>query len=396
VTASRLLLVTFVAVSLLFVAVPGTASAASGTTVVDLGGKGLKGLRAQKVKVVAKRPARLSRGKLRLPVSEGLVTSSAYISHRGGLVLRRGTRKLAISKLQVRLGKSSRVDATVGRKRMTLFSLRARGLSLNAANGSASVRGAKLVLARGAARAIKRSLRLERLPRGAFGGATVDALVTGSGGAGGGGGGGGGGGPDGPPSSRPVGDEPPVLARPAGAANVTGAQVEWHVKPSWIRYINTGNGTTPFAGASNGSTTPECGEASEPPLPLVYSFHFPFASGWYEAASGSAAVYFGGGVNFKYSLHGIDLDTKEPEIEINGAQSRAIFRFDGRDGTAVANKRAVLVDLDVAAAPPSIVGNTVTYTKIPGTIPQGGAESVFAGFYAPGERFGCVTVSFTT
>ena len=41
-------------------------------------------------------------------------------------------------------------------------------------------------------------------------------------------------------------------------------------------------------------------------------------------------------------------------------------------------------------------GKTVTYEKIPGTVPEGSSESVFAGFYLPGDDFGWVSVAFST
>ena len=198
--------------------------------------------------------------------------------------------------------------------------------------------------------------------------------------------------------SQPISDEPPVLARPADAANVTGATVTWYPKPSWIRYSSTENDPAAFGGATadpktNFSACPEPSDSDQGPL--HYSFQYPFASGWYHDPTGTAGIYFGGGVRFHYPSHGIDLDAKEPEIEINGASSRAIFRFDGRASTLPGNKRAVLVDLNTAAAPPARSGNTITYTRIPATLPQGGATSVFGGFYGAGDPFGCISVSFT-
>jgi len=185
-----------------------------------------------------------------------------------------------------------------------------------------------------------------------------------------------------------------VLARPASAVDLTGAQITWRPKPSFIRYVNSGEGTSVFAGATEDPPTgAEC--PVEPGPALVYSFHFPFARGWYDAATGAAGVYFGGGVRFRYTAHGIDLDAKEPEIELTGASSRAIFRLDGRGDTNPGNKRAVMVDLGVAAAPPVQGPGSVSYERIPATIPVGGSQSVFADFYAPGDTFGCISVSFT-
>ena len=62
-------------------------------------------------------------------------------------------------------------------------------------------------------------------------------------------------------------------------------------------------------------------------------------------------------------------------------------------------KREVLVDLDLtkaASITTSPDGRTHTYERVPGFIPEGTADSVFAGFYLPGDEFGWITVSFTT
>jgi hypothetical protein len=374
------------------------AAAAAGTTTIDLRGEAVKSLRSQGVKIAAFGGATARSKRIVLRVGGGLVSSSALLNQRGGLVLRRpvGERKgtVELRRLQVRLGRSSEVVGRVGSRRLTIFRLKAvsRTLSLDSRTGAASVRGAPVSLTRAAGRLIQKRLRLRRLPRGAFGKLTVDALVTGRDGSGGGPGVPGGGGD--PPVSGPVGDEPPILARPASAVDLSGAQITWRPKPSFIKYVNAGEGTSVFAGASaDPPGTPECPAASDPQL--VYAFHFPFSHGWYDPVSRTAGVYFGGGVRFQYSAHDIDLDAKEPEIEINGTSSRAIFRLDGRGGTSPGNKRAVMVDLNLAVAPPVETPGSVSYERIPGTIPlSGGSQSVFADFYAPGDTFGCISVSF--
>jgi Htaa len=291
----------------------------------------------------------------------------------------------------------------MGRTRFTLFSVKApqSKLSLGAANGSVSLKGGTVALTRRAGKAIKKKLKLRRMPRGAFGAVSVDALVntTSGPGSGPGGGGPGGGGPGGggPPSTGPISDEPPLLARPADAKDVTGASISWHAKPSFVDYIWSGEGTTASGGAANGSTTSDC--PGEPPGPspdgYPYAFSFMWANGWYHPPTGTAAVYFNGTVNFSFAAHGIDLDAKNPEIEINGASSRAIFRFDGRRSTRPGNKRAVLVNLDTAAAPSSPEPNRIVYTRMRGTLPESGATNLFAGFYGAGEQFGCVSLDFT-
>jgi Htaa len=377
---------------------PGAASAA-GTTTIDLRGKAVKSLRTQGVEIAGFGGASARRKRVVLRVRSGLVSSTAFLNQRGGLVLRRRVdgrrRKVKLGRLQVRLGKASEIVGQIGARRFAIFRLKAvsRTLSLDSRNGTATVRGAVVSLTRAAARLIKKRLRLRRLPAGAFGLLRVDALVSGSDAPGGGGPGGGGPGGGGPPVSQPIGDEPPVLARPASAVNLSGAQITWRPKPSFIRYVNSGEGTSVFAGATEGPPGgAECPVETGPAL--VYSFHFPYTHGWYDPATGTAGVYFGGGVRFRYTAHGIDLDAKEPEVELNGQSSRAIFRLDGRGETNPGNKRAVMVDLDVGAAPPVEGPGSVSYERIPATIPVGGSQSVFADFYTPGDTFGCISVSF--
>jgi hypothetical protein len=59
----------------------------------------------------------------------------------------------------------------------------------------------------------------------------------------------------------------------------------------------------------------------------------------------------------------------------------------------------VLIDLHPDQAASHIVspdGKTHTYEQIPGTVPEESSDSVFAGFYLPGDEFGWVSVSFST
>jgi hypothetical protein len=130
----------------------------------------------------------------------------------------------------------------------------------------------------------------------------------------------------------------------------------------------------------------------------AYRFTFRPLRGWWDPASQTAALYYGGRLNFRYWDHGIDFDTKDPEIEINGAASRAIFRLDGRRKTPYGNRRGVLLDMEAgtAAGPRcTAAAATVTCTDIPARVPSDAGGSVFAGFYRAGDPFGDITVSFT-
>ena len=121
------------------------------------------------------------------------------------------------------------------------------------------------------------------------------------------------------------------------------------MRESFIRYVNTGEGTSVFGGATADPPVLRPGASA----PLTYTFHFPFASGWHDAganpadpADDTAAIGFSGAVRFLYSAHGIDLTTENPEIEIAGARSRAIFTVN--DGKST--QRQVLVNLDLSRA----------------------------------------------
>lgn len=374
--------------------VPASASAARGTVTIDLQGGAWQTLRADGATLAARWPARISARALRLPVRAGLVGTTASINLGGSLTLRHGRRSLRIERLQVRLGSTVRLAGTIKGLRLTLLT-GTRASSLNAIAGSASLRNAPLTFTRTAARLVKCSLRLTQLPVGGLGRASVDALVTPTAPAAGGGGSPAVGTASTPPQSAPLSDEPAPLARPAGAVDVTSATITWHVRDSWIRYINTGSGSSALGAAIAGSAIPSdqhpCPDSPASALALVYSYTLPLLRGWHDAASGQTALYAtGGGVRFLYPSHGIDLEVHDLEIELNGAASRVTARFDGRLSTTPGNKRAVLVTLDGAGPAP---GQTAT---LRGKLPATGSVDVFAGFYPPQAGFGCVTVSYAS
>jgi Htaa len=301
-------------------------------------------------------------------------------------------RVVRLAALRVGLGPDSTLAGRLnGGKRRVLFDLEspAGGLTTDASKGLAQLQGARLVWRRAAARAL--GLRLgSRIPRGPLGrirvsAATIilgDDTIT--------------------PKSGPLGDEPPLLPRPAGAVDVTGGSLTWFVRDSWIRYVNTEASPEAVEGASADAAIQE----SDHPCPdrpaatnptLVYSYSFPFANGWYDVASGTAALYYGGGVRFTYPSRGIDLATRNPEIELNGEDSRAIFRLRGADETPYPDRRAPLLDLATTGppgeSPPSSFGFPA---PLRGNLTADG-QNVFAGFYPPpNDGFGCVSVSFQT
>ncbi|HEX3240395.1 MAG TPA: HtaA domain-containing protein [Solirubrobacterales bacterium] len=214
----------------------------------------------------------------------------------------------------------------------------------------------------------------------------------------------GGGGSGNNPTSGPLGSEPPLLARPATAVDVSAVQVSWFPRDSWIRYVSSGSAAGDgilFSGGATGidSTASECPDRpSSSDAQLPYRVAFAPRASWFDPVSGTAGVYGQGATTFRWKGHGIDLTAAEPEIEINGAASRAIFRFQGNGSTPYPSQRASLLSLDTSAGPAiSNGGKTFTYSLMRGTLTTDGVN-VFAGFYTPpdNDEFGCVSVAFTT
>jgi hypothetical protein len=391
------------------VAMPSQALGADATKLVA-NGPAAKQLRAAGVRIVPVKPARGGNRQVVLPVAAGLAGKTTLLRQRGSILLERGQRKVRLSRLTVRLrGKHGVVEGRLGRREIDLFQILKGGRrKIDASAGSVRLARLKIKLTKRASRKIRRRLGLERRGPLRFGRLFSNLAGTARNGGGSGGGTGqptaAGAGPaaqTGCPLPRSAGgvpeSSPPLKAVPAGSDSIVAAALNWHVRESFIRYIATGQGTTPIGGATAAPavTLPGTSEA------LSYDYGFPFANGWHHAgadpadpADDSAAVYFTGGLAFSYRQHGIDLTASNPEIELDGAASRAIFAVSDNGGTP---ERQVLIGLDLAnAAGVSVSGSTYTYDRVPGAIPAGAASSTFAGFYTPGTEFGCVTVSFTT
>lgn len=393
------------AICALTAAAAPAAAAPDGHGALELNGAAAQALRADGVGIAPLGVADGGARRVVLPVRAGLVGSSVTVVRLGGgISFTHGKRRLKLSGLRLTLGRRASVRGKLGGESLTLFQvLRGGQREVDPTRGSVRLGDLRLKLPRPIAREITERLQLKRsLPRG-FGtlSVTKEGLMQG------------GGSPSSPagptnkagatscplPSTAgPAPEEPlPVATRPAGAVDITAATVSWDVRDSFIRYINTGEGTSVFGGAGAGAPEVRPGSST----PLTYTFGFPFASGWHDPganpvdpADDRAALNFAGGVRFLYSSHGIDLRTSAPELELAGGASRAIFAV--AEGEA-APEREVIVNLDLArAASVQAGGNTVTYERVPGAIPSGTATSVFAGFYAPGTDFGCFTVSYST
>lgn len=401
-TVTRLVGLTAAAVAVAVTVLPAPALAAGGTTTLVLDGPAAGSLRSQGVTIAAESPAKGGSRRIVLPISAGLAGSTTtLLRQRGAISLSAGGKKLRLAKLTLVVGKRARMEARIGGESVDLFKILPGGRrEVDPLTGRVDLANLRLKLSGAGARAIAKRLGLERLRPQRFG--TLAAVVSGLTPAGEAPGEGGKDRAPGcplPSGAGPAPEDPlpPAPAAPPGAATITGVSIDWQVRESFIRYIGSGEGGTSVSGGATAEAPVLLPGAS---AALSYGFHFPFAAGWLDdgvdpanPADDTARLGFGGAVRFHFSAHGIDLTTADPEIEIAGANSRAIFKItDGADPS----ERQVLVNLDLSrAAAIKAAGNTFTYERVPGAIPSGTASSTFAGFYAPGTDFGCVTVSFT-
>ncbi|HEY0279569.1 MAG TPA: HtaA domain-containing protein [Solirubrobacterales bacterium] len=210
--------------------------------------------------------------------------------------------------------------------------------------------------------------------------------------------------------SEEIAGEAPVLARPLTAVAVENVSVKWYPRASWVRYVATGEGTIASGGALTvGSEMSPCpaqpggregAEAAPAGESFPYEVDFAPAASWFDPASGQAAIDGAGSASFRYRGHTINLTGSEPEIQLNGGASQAVFRFSGSEGTPYPNQRVAFLSLATNGAPTSTTTSegktTYTYSLLRAALTPDG-EKVFAGFYpAPTNNgFGCVSASFT-
>lgn len=407
----------------------GTAGAASGTSVLTFKGAAATSLSKAEVKVSAVAPARAKGKAITFPVATVTVGAAASLGHSGAIRFTRGSRTLTLKAPALRLaGRGSRLTAKVGRTTTTILTVDARRRALDGRAGTVALKGATAKLTAAGARAIARVLKVKALKAGTLGTLTVDATRGGTGPAGSGGGGtgtpggggsaggsgaagggstgggsagggggagsGGSGGTGGAgaksctsgPVVTPAGG-PSALTAPPTSLPVAAGSITWHVRDSFIQYINAGEGTAVANGATADPASVQPGSSAS----LAYQFHFPFTGGWYDPATGATRLTYSGTVLFCHSGHGIKLTASNPEVEITASGSRAIF-VTGNVGTP--DQRGVLVDLQNVARADG--GTTHTWSQMPGRIPADAGDSTFAGYYAAGDPFGWITVSATT
>ncbi len=332
------------------------------------------------------RPTSNLTGRPSYPVSKVAYGATARVDLKGGSKLIRKRRSVAIRKLVVRsaAGKPARVRASIGGKKVNFLVIRGGKRVFDPESGELSRVGKARLTAR-AAKLLNKRLRLskrKKLRAGAvWGHFNLYSLykVTQA--------------EDPTVEAPPV---PPVKVEPSGAQAVTGAAtIKWYVRDKFIDYIAQGRGTTRV---EHGATA----DLPSGPNHLVYSFNFPFASGWTVSDGPAETLVKGSGlVGFRFCKHGINFTVSNPEIEIgDNTNSRLIFEVTGTNNTLLASQRAVVANLlpeDAASRTSTDNGDgttTVSYEKIPSLVPAEGA-GLFADFYFPNDPFGYFSLTYT-
>ncbi len=362
---------------------------------ISLGKKG-KGLRVRGVRIRAIKPAKLRGTRLVLPVSDVASprVNRSQLVLPGGMTLKSGKRRVKIRGFLVKVtGRRVSVTAKVGRSRLTVFSGRTDSRTkITFSPAALKLSVSRLKLTRRGASKLKKSLANRGIKARVLGRTTgkasafiapfVPGANTGNNGANN-------------PSNAALPEAAPPIARPVSAVNITGANVRWWVRDSWVTYTAEGSfepqviaPATAYPAQTEGSH--HCSDGgSNPSAEHLFSFNLPFAHGWYDAASSTAAIYTAGGVRFYRPDRGIDITSTQAELEFNGAASRSVLTF--TEAGLYANRRGLLGALTLGSYVPA-PGGPNTFRVV---LPASAAAGVFAGQYAPGVGFGCFEVSFT-
>lgn len=358
---------------------------ATGTSRLTLGGPAATTLKQRGVKVSVVRPGKAEARSFLLPVSGGKVDAkgkTATVQHGGALRLKRGKRTLTLTVPTLTVGKQSKLSARIGKRSSSLFTVRipSGAGKLNGTAQTIVLQNVDVRLTAAGAKTISGKLGLrgrKALRAGGFANLLVDAALR----------------PVGATPPPSTGTPAPPVQQPASVVPVTAAQIVWRQRPSWMQYIQSGaasnpqGGTTVLDGATPGpieSLPTTNGDL----ISLPYTYSFPFASGWYDPATGTASVSFTGGLRHLYPAHTIDLSVRNPRVVLNGAQSQIEATVSGQAGGLVPAKTGTYVALNAAASPRTVEGNVVTVTNIPGAVPTGAGAGVFQGFYPDGDPYG--------
>jgi hypothetical protein len=379
----------------------GSAHAASPTTgdrlTVPLGSKS-SGLRASGVKLKAIKPATLTSKTLKLEVSDVTLPApgTGQLILRGGVTLSKGKKKLEVKGFLVSIKPASiKLTAKVGGSRFTVFEVKKGAVNSLDTNASAvKVAAPKLVVGSAAAKAIKKALGLKSYKPKTLGTLTgsstayyppISKSKPG----------------DGSPAHQELWDEPVLPTRPPTAVDATSPALEWWSRDSWVNYV--GNTPQVIGGAtslgvvyndpSQGAPAHKCPSNSMQAVSNVYGFGLPFTGGWWDSASGTGVLTYGGGARFYYPGR-FDLSFSNAEVVIT--PSGTTMNMSVVDSDYPTGRRAWMFNVDTASplsGGPFTPGSPAALLR--NRISSVGASGPFGGMYGVNLDWGCISAQFS-
>lgn len=154
-----------------------TVELSSGTTALKLDGKTTKALKSAGITVTPSKPASVKSGSVVFPVSGGSIdpaTAKGTIDHKGGLTLKMGKTKVALTAISLNTSKGT-VTAKNGKKSLALGTI--AGGKVSRRGFSTSVSGVKVKLAKKGAAALNTAFDVRTFKAGlALGTAKLDPV----------------------------------------------------------------------------------------------------------------------------------------------------------------------------------------------------------------------------
>ena len=383
----RLLLVVAAMASFTFVAAAPASAAieTTGSGTVAIGsGKAGKALGKARVSVVAVKPATSKRkGGLTsvvAPASSVAVGSTTTVGLRGGIAFKRGKAKASFSKLKVKITqKRATVTGVLGGKRLSLVTGSAASV-IDPVERRIRLSGAKVSLTGDAAKALRKKLKLRKLPAGPAGtlsvsvrwteilplvdpyfeqcGIAASSKLNGS-----------------LPAPAPL----PVLT---GAKPTVGAGVNWGFRESFRNYIfGAGGSMQALDGAGLVQTGPSPSSFTWPNAPGSYTANDPV-----DLNDDQAIVNSTGSVLFCNSPHGFRVVISNPTVVIDGDQGRIIADVDANfTNKWIPSQRIDFATLDLTGVTPfyNRSGAEVTWSDVPVKLTQSGADAICGTGDAP-------------
>jgi len=365
---------------------PGVGKLRVGTHVV-------RSLGAQNAKLRRLAPATRRGRVVTLPVRGGEVGSYARVRLGGGLrfVARKGKRRrnarLRGITATIQAGKAL-LTAKLAGTQYTFGRLRGvEEVPFNPITGEVYATG-QLRLDGALRRELRRRLGLRRVPK-AFGRLRLVGTLD---------------------LAPPTETEPELLERPETAVDVTGAQLEWRLRESFVCYLHagTGPGVSAWGGAELEPPVPyppahlsaPC-TGTPPGDPRYTGIYEPesFAEGWFDPVTGAASVRMSGSVRFQKTVFNLDVGAHDPIVEIAPGGTRLIHDYIEYWKDPDVHRLAVTGKLGggdvVPTAESGPEGVTYTYERVPLVNPSGTEASPLARYYKPGDPYGWFTLSFT-